>query len=151
VWSEDDEYVPESASEALAALEGETEEDLAYAKQLEMQRRGGRFRSLSGKLTAPRPNRKIFYVAASAKTGLGFDDFVSTLEDALSLRLKKIDVFIPYNKDDGLIAMIHTQGIADEIIYGNAGTFLSCRVPPELRTRLRPFASSKEKQQFVIL
>ncbi len=82
---------------------------------------------------------KTYIVAASAKTGLGFPDFVSTLEDALSLRLRKIEIFIPYDKDDGLIDTIHTLGKVDEANYGNAGTSLVCRVPDALYAKLGPF------------
>ena len=38
--------------------------------------------------TVTRAPRKTFTVAASVKTGLGFDDFLGALEAALSLRLK---------------------------------------------------------------
>ena len=42
-----------------------------------------------------RPPRKTFTVAASVKTGLGFSEFLETLESALSLLLKPISVFVP--------------------------------------------------------
>ena len=45
--------------------------------------------------TVIRPARKTFTVAASVKTGLGFDDFLESLESALSLLLKPISVFVP--------------------------------------------------------
>jgi hypothetical protein len=45
-----------------------------------------------------RPSRKTFVVAASAKTGIGFDDFLETLESALSLLLKPTQVFIPVSE-----------------------------------------------------
>jgi GTP-binding protein HflX len=82
---------------------------------------------------------KTYIVAASAKTGFGFPDFVSTLEDALSLRLRKVEIFVPYDKDDGLIDTIHTLGKVDEAAYGNAGTSLVCRIPDALYAKLRPY------------
>ena len=39
--------------------------------------------------------RKTFTVAASVKSGLGFSEFLETLESALSLLLKPISVFVP--------------------------------------------------------
>ena len=76
-------------------------------------------------------------MAASVKTGLGFDDFVGTLIDALSLRLREIEVMVPYNKDDGIVAAIHNQGVVLEMAYGEVGTRIRCRVPPSLEARLR--------------
>ncbi len=86
-----------------------------------------------------RTSRRTLYIAASAKSGLGFDDFIEGLEDTLNLLLKKVDVFIPFNKDDGIIAMIHNQGIVDSTDYTNSGTILNCRVPESLYDRLIPY------------
>lgn len=91
-----------------------------------------------------RPERKIFTVAASALTGVGFDDFLLTIDDALSLLLRSIEVFIPYDKDDGLVARIHSQGSVDEVEYRNSGTRLICKVPDSLFLRLQPFKMTKE-------
>lgn len=92
--------------------------------------------------------RNIRVVAASAKSGLGFHFFVSSLEDALSIRLTPIKVFIPYDKDDGLIDVIHTSGKVDSANYGTAGTSLVCRVPEDLYSRLLPFRErEKEARQ----
>lgn len=88
---------------------------------------------------ASRAHRRTVYIAASAKSGLGFDDFIEGLEDTLNLLLKKVDVFIPFNKDDGIIAMIHNQGIVDSTDYTNSGTILNCRVPDSLYDRLIPY------------
>jgi len=83
-----------------------------------------------------RYKRKTFIVAASAQTGEGMDAFVATLEDALSTLLTKIDVFIPYDRDDGVIASIHSQGAVDFIEYQNTGTLLKCRVPNVMAAKL---------------
>lgn len=88
-----------------------------------------------------RPQRRIFTVAASALTGLGFDDFLSTLEDSLSLLLRPTEVFIPYDKDDGVIARIFSQGSVDEVEYKNSGTRIVCRVPEALYMKLGAFRS----------
>ena len=81
-------------------------------------------------------NRKTYIVAASALTGLNFDGFVSTLEDALSSLLIKMHVFIPYDKDDGIIASIHSQGAVDLIEYHEKGTSIICRIPSTLVSKL---------------
>lgn len=52
----------------------------------------------------------------------GFNEFLETLESALSLLLKPISIFIPFDKDDGIIAMIHSQGSVDNVEYNNIGT-----------------------------
>lgn len=88
---------------------------------------------------ASRPQRRIFTVAASALTGLGFDDFLATLEDALSFLLVSTEVFIPYDKDDGIIARIFSQGTVDEVEYKNSGTRIVCRVPESLFMKLKTF------------
>ena len=82
---------------------------------------------------------KVFSVAASVKTGIGFDDFTSVLEDALNLLLQKIEVFIPFDKDNGLITMIHNQGFVAETRYTDTGTRVSCRVPDSLFNKLQTF------------
>ena len=76
--------------------------------------------------------RKHFTVAASAKTGLGMDIFLETLHTALSLFLVPVKLMIPYNKDDGIIALIHQQGIVDRMEYLEQGTQLECKVPQQL-------------------
>lgn len=90
-------------------------------------------------LSSFRAQRKIFTVAASALTGVGFEDFMATLEDALSLLLRPMEVFIPYAKDEGLVTRIHSQGTVSEIEYKNAGTRIVCRVPDSLFMKLQPY------------
>ena len=89
-------------------------------------------------------NGKKYVVAASAKSGMGFSNFISTLEDALSLRLRKMKVLIPYDSDDGLIDTIHTLGKVDECHYGSAGTTLVCRVPDSLYSKLLPYREGRK-------
>ena len=93
--------------------------------------------------------RKVFTVAASVKTDLGFDDFTSTLEDALSLLLKQIEVFIPFSQDNGMIAMIHNQGYVFDTSYTDIGTRISCRVPDSLYNKLKSFQIYVDEGEFV--
>ena len=126
-WSgNDDEYISDTSS---SESPGEIENQFSSPSTLKAKVRK----------SYPRQKRKTFYVAASVKTGLGFDDFISTLEDALSLLLKKINVFIPYNKDSGIITKIHNQGIVDITEYRDMGTYISCRVSESLYNRLEEF------------
>jgi hypothetical protein len=39
------------------------------------------------------------------------------------LLLKPISIFIPFDKDDGIIAMIHSQGSVDNVEYNNIGIY----------------------------
>jgi hypothetical protein len=50
--------------------------------------------------------------------------------------MRPIDVFIPYNQDDGIIAKIHSQGIVEAMDYADSGTHVSCRVPEPLYQKL---------------
>ena len=52
---------------------------------------------------SPFQRRKTFTVAASVKTGLGFSEFLETLESALSLLLKPISVFVPVRSCDVIL------------------------------------------------
>lgn len=83
--------------------------------------------------------RKTFTVAASALKGMGMNDFITTLESALSTLLVKMDVFVPYDKDEGVVSSIHQQGAVDAIEYRDTGTFITCRIGSELATRLERF------------
>ena len=77
--------------------------------------------------------RQLYY------SSQGFDDFTAVLEDALNLLLQAVEVFIPFSKDDGLIAAIHTQGYVSDVRYTATGTHVSCRVPESLLGKLRHF------------
>lgn len=94
-------------------------------------------------MVGKRPRRTVFTVAASAKSGLGFGDFLDTLGDALSLFLTAAEIFVPYNKDDGVIAQIHNQGVVDVVEYRDTGTYLKCRVPKQMLNSLENFKVKK--------
>ena len=144
----DDSETAELALTAASDGSNEEEEDDSESEYADLSRdvddnrhdeRNNKANTSSSRYGSARPGRKIFTVAASALTGVGFDDFIGTMEDALSLLLKPIEVFIPYDKDDGLVARIHSRGTVVDIEYKNAGTRIACRVPDSLRMRLKPF------------
>ena len=107
VWSDDEEYVRDGPPEgnthedtlvgvagstvASSGDDGQSESTILARGEVDSSQPA----AAPAKLKRIRPSRKTFTVAASAKTGTGFDDFLETLESALSLLLKPISVFIP--------------------------------------------------------
>mmetsp|Transcript_5139 Transcript_5139/g.7110 ORF Transcript_5139/g.7110 Transcript_5139/m.7110 type:complete len:626 (-) Transcript_5139:249-2126(-) len=79
-----------------------------------------------------------FCVAGSAKTGVGMEDFISTLEDALSLLLRPFEAEIPY-KEAQLLNMVHEFGSCEFEEYRNDGIYFMGKVPEHLYKRLEPF------------
>lgn len=120
-WSEDEEFIRAPAP-------------LIAAKKNTNSKGDGRIQVIS---TAGK--RKHYVVAASAKTGLGMDDFVETLSDALNLFLSSVTLMVPYAKDDGIIDQIHQQGVVERIEYQELGTYIECRIPEVLTHRIMPF------------
>ena len=140
VWDGDEEYV---RATALVNSDSARTDNLNMRKEdIAANRLGADVASktrLYGKASYGPKQRKVFTVAASVKTGLGFDDFTATLEDALNLLLRKIHVFIPFSEDNGFVTMIHNQGYVYETDYTDKGSFISCRVPESLFNKLKPF------------
>jgi hypothetical protein len=143
IWSEDDEYVKESSLAPVQSIHQiDQDRDNNIIKGIEDFAENNfedkkctiKSESVSSKMIHP-----TFVVAASAKSGLGFDDFVDSLSNVLSLFLKTIEVFIPYSKDEGIIAQIHNQGVADIVEYKDMGTYIKCRVPDALHSKLAVF------------
>lgn len=83
--------------------------------------------------------RRYYTVAASAKSGIGMDDFVTTLSEALSLYLVPVSVLIPYSKDEGLVDMMHQQGVVEQCEYLEHGTKVYGRIPEAMLGKLRPY------------
>ena len=50
-----------------------------------------------------------------------------------------MEIFVPFDKDDGVIAAIHRQGSVKSVQYTNTGTRLSCRIPKSLIARVQSF------------
>ena len=51
-----------------------------------------------------------------------------------------------FDRDDGIIAMIHSQGSVDRVEYNNVGTSISCRVPDALYSRLQSYKEKVKKE-----
>lgn len=77
-------------------------------------------------------------VAVSALSGDGMEDFVASMEDALSSLLEPIEVEIPYSKGVDL-NLIHEVGAVEVVDYRENGTYVRARVPKALANRLQPY------------
>lgn len=75
---------------------------------------------------------------ASARTGEGMDDFIRSLEAALSQLLSPVEALIPFSAG-GLLSRIHELGACDVEEYEEGGCFVQARVPDELYNRLEPY------------
>ncbi|CAM9854728.1 unnamed protein product [Scytosiphon promiscuus] len=83
-------------------------------------------------------------VTASAKTGLGLDDFVTCLEEAICALLFKVEAVVPYSRGD-LLSRVHELGACDTEKHTDAGTLIQARVPAELLNRLEPYLTQEFK------
>jgi len=84
--------------------------------------------------------RKYCTVAASAKTGLGMEDFLNTLEDALSQFLVSVTIIVPYKEAGYIIDLVYRQGVVESIEHLEQGTKIYARVPkPLILSSLKPY------------
>jgi len=75
-------------------------------------------------------------VVVSARTGLGFDELLATIEHALPSLLQDVDVLVPYSRGD-LVSRAHRQGEVDSVAHDETGTRLRAKVPEALANELR--------------
>jgi GTP-binding protein HflX len=75
-------------------------------------------------------------VVVSARTGLGFDELLATIEHALPTLLEDVDVLVPYSRGD-LVSRAHRQGEVDSVAHDETGTRLRAKVPEALANELR--------------
>ena len=75
-------------------------------------------------------------VVVSARTGLGFDELLATIEHALPSLLEDVDVLVPYSRGD-LVSRAHRQGEVDSVAHDETGTRLRAKVPEALANELR--------------
>mmetsp|Transcript_7705 Transcript_7705/g.11601 ORF Transcript_7705/g.11601 Transcript_7705/m.11601 type:complete len:225 (+) Transcript_7705:156-830(+) len=83
-------------------------------------------------------------VAASAKTGVGMENFIATLEVALSSLLLPVEVMIPFSKGD-LLSKIHELGASEFEEYRHDGCYVVAKVPEFLLNKLEPFYTEEFK------
>ncbi|KAG5189676.1 P-loop containing nucleoside triphosphate hydrolase protein [Tribonema minus] len=84
-------------------------------------------------------------VAASARSGIGMDDFIAMLEVALGTLLEPVEAVVPYSKGD-LLSRVHELGACDFEEYCEGGCFIKARVPDELVNRLEPYFTDDFKK-----
>lgn len=82
---------------------------------------------------------QIFTVAASVKSGLGFNNFLIALEKALTLKHETVTLFVPYDKDDGTVALVFSQATIESVEYKDTGTFIICKVTDNLMAKVERF------------
>jgi hypothetical protein len=80
-----------------------------------------------------------FTVACSAKTGQGIGSLLDAIEKALALYQRSVSLFVPYDRDDGVIAKVFNQGTIESVEYRDNGTFIMCRLPSNMMYRVEPF------------
>ncbi|MBK9741005.1 MAG: GTPase HflX [Actinobacteria bacterium] len=75
-------------------------------------------------------------VVVSARTGLGFDELLDTIEHDLPSLLEDIEVHVPFSRGD-LVSRAHRQGEVVSVEHDESGTLLRARVPESLANELR--------------
>ena len=80
-------------------------------------------------------------VAISAKTGMGIDRLLDTVDAVLQQRMVGIDVLIPYS-EGGLVALVHNHGVVDWEEHGAEGTHIAGRVPATLAGRYTEYSTN---------
>jgi GTP-binding protein HflX len=75
-------------------------------------------------------------IVISARTGLGFEELLATIEERLPTTLLDVDVVVPYDRGD-LVSRAHRQGEVLLVEHGETGTRLKARVPQSLANELQ--------------
>ena len=81
------------------------------------------------------------YVAVSAQRGWGLEALLGRIEETLGQRMRPIEAFIPYKRND-LVALWHQRGVVDAEQYEADGTRISGRVPAAIAAQIAPFRLS---------
>ncbi len=74
----------------------------------------------------------------SAHTGLGIEELLEYISEALPRPGIQIDVVVPYSRGE-LVNRIHLEGEIDSIEHVETGTAIKGRVDGELATELAPY------------
>ena len=75
----------------------------------------------------------------SAITGLGLDDLLGAIEDALYETYMEVDVRIPYEEGQ-LISLFHEKGQVREVVHGEQGARMIGSIPRRLLHLFSPFS-----------
>ncbi len=79
-------------------------------------------------------------VAISATEGIGLEDLLGAVADALSASWLRVEACIPYNEGE-LVALFHDRGIVEAESHEREGTRIVGRAPRWLAGALRPYLS----------
>ena len=94
--------------------------------------------------------KKTFIIAASIKKQLNLNKLYNLITDSVTMsqNLYSMKLYIPYNMDNGLVALIRSQGIIENIQYTNKGTKLIGKIPESLLSKVQSFeVITKPKKQ----
>lgn len=143
-WSgEDDEYitqdapitysksVPTSTSSTMTTTGNDDMESFSNQNQEESM---SAISSTDTSGTGP-----LFTVAASVKSGLGFNNFLLTLEKALTLKQETVVLFVPYDKDDGTVTLVFSQATIESVEYKDTGTYIVCKISDSMLAKVNKF------------
>lgn len=84
------------------------------------------------------------FVAVSALKGWGLDALRARIETALGEAMVRLDVRIPYQRND-LVSLWHRRGVVEREEYDNAGTHILGRIPRELARQFAPYQNGERK------
>jgi len=84
------------------------------------------------------------FVAVSALKGWGLDALRARIETALGEAMVRLDVRIPYQRND-LVSLWHRRGVVEREEYDNTGTHILGRIPRELARQFAPYQNGERK------
>lgn len=133
-WSgEDDEYITQDAPVQYLTSEEDSADSINKASF-----------TAAASSSSRQSSGQVLTVAASVKSGLGFNNFLLTLEKALTLKQETIAIFVPYDKDDGTVAQIFSQATIESVEYKDTGTYIICKVADNLLAKVSKFVVNED-------
>ncbi len=78
-------------------------------------------------------------VSISATHGIGIQELIQILTQALTAQMDRVAVLVPYNRGD-LVSLIHQYGYIERESYSEEGTCIHGRVPHQLAVQLATFS-----------
>jgi GTP-binding protein HflX len=82
-------------------------------------------------------------IAISARSGMGIEELLSSVEDNLFKNLQVIDVTLPYS-EGYLLSQIHDLGIVERIEHLREGTRIKAKIPGRLLASFQSYIQSSQ-------
>lgn len=82
------------------------------------------------------------FIAVSAQRGWGIEALGERIAAALADSMVKLDVFIPYQRND-LVSLWHRRGVIEQEEYAGDGTHILGRIPAELAGQFDQYSNGK--------